>query len=95
VRELTGTAEGNRALVVRVSVATGEAVIGNVGLRDGRVEYVVMGAPLERALVLTSQAAEGGVIVSSPTREACSNRFHFASIQESELEEPAYFVRGP
>jgi class 3 adenylate cyclase len=93
VQELSGAKEGSRPLVVRVGVATGEAVIGNVGLQDGRVEYVVMGAPLERALVLTSQAAEGGVLVSSATREACSGRFGFAPIQESELEEPAYAVR--
>jgi class 3 adenylate cyclase len=94
LQELTGAQEGRRALVVRVGVATGEAVIGNVGLRDGRVEYVAMGAPLERALVLTAQAAEGGVVVSSSTREACSNRFRFASVQESETEEPAFHVSG-
>jgi class 3 adenylate cyclase len=94
LQALTGTQEGSRALVVRAGVATGEAVIGNVGLQDGRVEYVVMGAPLERALALTPQATEGGVIVSSSTREACSDRFGFAPHQESALEEPAFVVRA-
>jgi CHASE2 domain-containing sensor protein/class 3 adenylate cyclase/predicted Ser/Thr protein kinase len=94
VQELTRAKEGSHAPVVRVGVATGEAVIGNVGLQGGRVEYVVMGAPLERALVLTAQAAEGGVAVSSSTREACSNQFRFSPIQESETEEPMFSVRG-
>ncbi|HVG61135.1 MAG TPA: protein kinase [Hyalangium sp.] len=93
LKALTGMKEGSRLLVARVGVATGEAVIGNVGLQNGRVEYAVMGTPLERALVLTSQAAEGGVLVSAATREACSDRFGFAPIQESELEEPAFAVR--
>ena len=94
LQELSAANEGRRALVVRIAVATGEAVIGNVGLREGRVEYVALGSPLERALVLTAQASEGDVVVSSSTREACSNRFRFVSVKESETEEPAFLVRG-
>jgi CHASE2 domain-containing sensor protein/class 3 adenylate cyclase/predicted Ser/Thr protein kinase len=94
MQALTGAKEGSRALVLRAGVATGEAVIGNVGLQDGRVEYVVMGAPLERALALTQQAPKDGVLVSSSTQEACSGRFGFDPIEESELAEPAFVVRA-
>lgn len=94
VQALTGAKEGSRGMAVRVGVATGEAVIGNVGLQDGRMEYVVMGAPLDRALALTQQAPEGSVLVSSSTQEACARRFSFDPVQQSELEEPAFVVRG-
>jgi serine/threonine protein kinase/class 3 adenylate cyclase len=80
-------------LEVRVGVATGEAIVGNVGLAEGRLEYSVMGAPLEQALQLGQQAPGGTVLVSEATREACASRFGFVSAEASGEGPPAFLAR--
>jgi class 3 adenylate cyclase len=49
-------------LDVHAGVVTGEAVVGNVGLEGGRLEYVVLGGIVERAQHLAWQAPRGGVL---------------------------------
>jgi serine/threonine protein kinase/class 3 adenylate cyclase len=80
------------ALASQLGVATGEAVVGNVGLRKGRLEYAVMGAPLEQALQLAQQAPEGAVLVTTETREACESRFTFTPAPGVELDAPVFEV---
>jgi CHASE2 domain-containing sensor protein/class 3 adenylate cyclase len=88
------SAEG-LGLELRVGIATGEAVIGNVGLPGGRMEYAVIGRPLEQALGLARQASAGEVFVSAATREACAGRFSFGLIQERDDGEPAFCLQSP
>ncbi len=80
---------------VHVGVATGEAIIGNVGLEGGRLEYAVMGPPLDQALQLAQHAPGGGVLVSDTTREACASRFDFTPALETEAGTPAFVARPP
>ncbi len=80
---------------IRIGVSTGEAVIGNVGLRTGRLEYAVMGAPLEQALRLSARADSGGVIVSEDTRKSCVGRLEFIPTADGEAEAQAFVAQGP
>ncbi|MBN1209354.1 MAG: CHASE2 domain-containing protein [Myxococcaceae bacterium] len=80
---------------IRVGVSTGEAVIGNVGLQGGRMEYAVMGAPLEQALQLSARAEAGGVTVSESTRQSCAGRIEFIPTADSGAEAQAFAARGP
>jgi len=92
---LARTAEEGLGLETRVGISTGEAIIGNVGLEGGRMEYAVIGGPLERALELTRRVPAGEVFVSAATREACAGRFSFGLIKEGEEGEPAFFLHAP
>lgn len=74
---LAGARAGGQPLRAQVGVATGEAVVGNVGLEGGRVEYAVVGPPLDVALELARRAPGGQTLVSGTTRTSCSRRFHF------------------
>jgi CHASE2 domain-containing sensor protein len=87
--------EEGLGLETRVGICTGEAIIGNVGLQDGRMEYAVIGKPLERALELARRASAGQVFVSVATREACADRFSFGEIQGGAAEEPAFCLQSP
>ena len=78
------------ALELRVGVATGEALVGNVGAPGGRWEYAVLGVPLEQARMLAGGAPEGAVRVSAETREACGERFDFIPTPDPGLELEAF-----
>ncbi|KFE62212.1 hypothetical protein DB31_4318 [Hyalangium minutum] len=92
---LQRTSDEGLGLETRVGIATGEAVIGNVGLQGGKMEYAVIGRPLERALELARQASTGQILVSAATREACASRFGFGLIQESGETEPGFVLQRP
>ncbi|OJH36480.1 protein kinase domain-containing protein [Cystobacter ferrugineus] len=90
---LEARATSRVALEVRVGVATGEALVGNVGPRGGRWEYTVLGSPLEQARQLARRASPGGVLVSADTREACGGRFDFTPVRDTETGQLAFVVR--
>ncbi|EPX63903.1 hypothetical protein D187_005033 [Cystobacter fuscus DSM 2262] len=81
------------ALEVRVGVATGEALVGNVGPRGGRWEYTVLGSPMEQARQLARRAPRGGVLVSADTQETCGGRFAFTRTHGTEAGQLAFVVR--
>jgi CHASE2 domain-containing sensor protein/class 3 adenylate cyclase/predicted Ser/Thr protein kinase len=80
------------ALEVCVGVATGEALVGNVGLPGGRWEYAVLGSPLEQAQDLARRAPAGGVLVAADTRKVCGGAFDFVGTPDSEPGAPAFVV---
>jgi len=83
-------------LEVRVGVATGEALVGNVGLKGGRLEYAVLGSPLEQAWQLAQRAPRDGVLVSADTQEVCGERFEFVRTAGAEPGQLAFVVgRAP
>ncbi|HEX8438318.1 protein kinase domain-containing protein [Archangium sp.] len=80
-------------LEVRVGVATGEALVGDVGLEGGRLEYAVLGSPVEEARQLAERAPRGGVLVTADTQEVCGEHFDFVPTAGSEPG-PLAFVVG-
>jgi serine/threonine protein kinase/class 3 adenylate cyclase len=93
--EALTAAEGRLSIESRVGVATGEALIGNVGLEKGRLEYAVLGAPLEQALQLAQQAPGGGVLVTLETQQSCTGRFGFTSAPSLEAKAPIFLAHAP
>jgi adenylate cyclase len=66
-RERASRGEG--AIGIGIGVATGEAVAGNMGSSD-RMNYTVLGATVNLAARLTSEAAPGEILISQATRGA-------------------------
>ncbi len=62
---------------LRVGIATGEVYVGNIGARGKKVEYTVLGRPVNLAARLEHQAPTMGVLVAEQTREACGEAFRF------------------
>jgi adenylate cyclase len=55
--------EGRMDLKVRVGVHTGEAIVGNMG-SEKRVDYTAIGASVNLAQRLETNAPEGGILIS-------------------------------
>ena len=70
---------GPAGAFVRVGVATGEAITGEVGDPE-RLDYAVLGPTVLLAEVLMSKAPPGGLLVSEETRRACGGRFEFQAV---------------
>jgi CHASE2 domain-containing sensor protein/class 3 adenylate cyclase/predicted Ser/Thr protein kinase len=89
---LAARSDSDIQLEVRVGVATGEALVGNVGLKGGRLEYAVLGSPLEQAQQLAQRAPRDGVLVTADTQEVCGQRFDFVRTVGSEPGQLAFVV---
>lgn len=68
---------GGRELSVRLGIATGEAFTGNIGAPGSKIEYTVLGATVNLASRLESNAPPDGVLVSEDTRRSCGADFDF------------------
>lgn len=63
------SAEGGPALQIRIGIHTGEAVVGNMG-SSRRFDYTAVGADVNLAQRLETQATPGGILVSGAVRSA-------------------------
>jgi class 3 adenylate cyclase len=55
-----------RELSIRIGINTGHAVVGNFG-SESRMDYTVIGLPVNVAARLQAHAAPGGILLSEPT----------------------------
>jgi len=67
-------------LNVRIGINTGKVIVGNLGTKT-RIEYTVIGAPVNLAQRMESSAPPGGILVTAAVREKLKNKFHFTEKQ--------------
>jgi len=63
-------------LNVRVGINTGKVIVGNLGSKT-RIEYTVIGAAVNLAQRMESNAPIGGILVTKEVKERVSDRFNF------------------
>jgi len=64
-------------LKVRIGVNTGKVIVGNLGMKT-RIEYTVIGAAVNLAQRMESNAPVGGILVTADVREKVKDKFEFA-----------------
>src|SRR5262249_28276707 len=93
-------ARGEPVVAVRIALNTGEAIVGEIGSQR-RVDYTVLGNPVNVAARMEEFVAEAGDTVIGPaTYEAVKNRFTVAEMGQFSLKGlsakvPMYKVVGP
>ena len=63
--------EGGMAIQIRIGLNTGEVIVGNMG-SEKRLDYTVIGANVNLAQRLESNAPVGGILISQSTNDAIS-----------------------
>jgi adenylate cyclase len=86
-------------LKVRMGINTGRVIVGNLGTR-ARIEYTVIGAAVNLAQRMESNAPLGGVLVTGAAKEKAGDDFSFSEKREIPVkgyDEPieAYEALGP
>jgi len=66
----------NIDLKVRIGVNTGKVIVGNLGNKT-RIEYTVIGASVNLAQRMESNAPVGGILVTADVREKVKDKFTF------------------
>jgi len=64
-------------LKVRVGLNTGKVIVGNLGSKT-RIEYTVIGAAVNLAQRMESNAPLGGILVTKEVKDRVSDKFNFA-----------------
>lgn len=77
-------AEGIEPFSIRAGVQSGEVVAGNIGLRGKKMEYTVIGDPVNQAARLESSAKYYGVdvLVGENTYQATRDFFHYRELDK-------------
>jgi class 3 adenylate cyclase len=91
---------GLGALAVRVGIATGPVVVGELGPAGAAQEHAAIGATPNLAARLQALAAPGTLVISAATRQATAGLFDYLALGAHELKgfaEPvsAWQVLGP
>jgi adenylate cyclase len=86
-------------LKVRVGINTGKVIVGNLGSKT-RIEYTVIGAAVNLAQRMESNAPVGGILVTAEVWEKLKDKFEFSGKQPVTVKgyaEPieAYVVKLP
>ncbi|MDR1129128.1 MAG: adenylate/guanylate cyclase domain-containing protein, partial [Treponema sp.] len=68
-------------LKVRMGINTGRVIVGNLGT-NARIEYTVIGAAVNLAQRMESNAPIGGILVTGAVREKAGNGFSFSEKRE-------------
>jgi len=63
-------------LKVRIGINTGKVIVGNLGNKT-RIEYTVIGAAVNLAQRMESNAPVGGILVTADAREKVKDKFEF------------------
>lgn len=67
-------------LNVRIGINTGKVIVGNLGSKT-RIEYTVIGADVNLAQRMESNAPAGGILVTAAVREIVKDKFTFSQKQ--------------
>ena len=67
-------------LKVRIGINTGKVIVGNLGTKT-RIEYTVIGADVNLAQRMESNAPAGGILVTAAVREKVKDKFTFLQKQ--------------
>jgi adenylate cyclase len=78
-------AVGREALDIRIGLATGEVFVGDIGAKDSKLEYTVLGAVVNLASRLEGKAPLGTALVSGATAKATAASFEFAEVGSLQL----------
>jgi len=70
----------NIDLKVRIGINTGKVIVGNLGSKT-RIEYTVIGADVNLAQRMESNAPIGGILVTAAVREKARDKFTFSQKQ--------------
>jgi len=68
-------------LKVRVGINTGKVIVGNLGSKT-RIEYTVIGAAVNLAQRMESNAPVGGILVTANVRDKIKDKFTFSEKRE-------------
>ncbi|MDR0312825.1 MAG: adenylate/guanylate cyclase domain-containing protein [Treponema sp.] len=68
-------------LKVRIGINTGKVIVGNLGNKT-RIEYTVIGAAVNLAQRMESNAPVGGILVTAETHEKVKDKFTFTEKRE-------------
>jgi len=68
-------------LKVRIGINTGKVIVGNLGNKT-RIEYTVIGAAVNLAQRMESNAPVGGILVTADVREKVKDKFAFSEKRE-------------
>lgn len=68
----------SESLQIRIGINTGYCTVGNFGSFE-RLDYTIIGSPVNLAARLQQQAEPGTILVSDATRALVAERFEFAS----------------
>jgi adenylate cyclase len=78
-------AQGRDPLDIRIGLATGEVFVGDIGAKDSKLEYTVLGAVVNLASRLEGKAPLGTALVSAATAAANADTFDFAEVGSLQL----------
>lgn len=81
-----------KPLTIRMGINTGYCTVGNLG-SDNRLDYTIIGGPVNLASRLESRAAPGQILISYNTYALVEGRIACATLGEIQVKGMAYPVR--
>lgn len=73
-------AQGRPPIAIRIGISSGEVFVGDIGSRESKLEYTVLGAVVNIASRLEGRAPPGTALVSQATRAATEADFEFEAM---------------